>query len=210
MYRVSIILKNARQDKDLEISEVSKKLKIPGKYLEAIENEKKAFFPQEPYCSLIVKDYANFLGLNGEELLPIFRRDYSELIKEKQVAAPKVFFTPQHTFKFGILFSVIIFIAYLFLEYVKFNRPPALKIDWPSDSVTANSIIDISGTTDPESTVRINNDLIIVDTDGKFEKKFNVSSPEAKIVIESRSISGKTAIQEKIYYPKWQLPQISL
>ena len=42
MYRASIILKNAREDHSLEISEVSKKLKISAKYIEAIETCEKA------------------------------------------------------------------------------------------------------------------------------------------------------------------------
>ena len=81
MFRVSTIFKNTRLDKELEFSEISKKLKIPAKYLEAIEDEKIANFPQEPYCSLIVKDYANFLGLNGEEILSLFRRDFAQKVK---------------------------------------------------------------------------------------------------------------------------------
>lgn len=203
MLRVSLILKNARQDKDLEIYEISKKLKIPAKYLEAIENETNSSFPHEPYCSLIVKDYANFLGLNGEDILPIFRRDYAELIKEKQAISPKVFFTPQYTFKFAVILSIIVFVAYLSFEYLKFNRPPSLTIDWPNEnSISANSTVEISGVTDPESTVRINNDLIIVDTNGNFQKKVNISSPDTKIVIESKSISGKTTVLEKTYHSR--------
>jgi len=46
MFRTSIILKNAREDKDLSIVEVCKKLKISPKYLEAIENEDRSNFQQ--------------------------------------------------------------------------------------------------------------------------------------------------------------------
>ena len=96
MFRVSTILKNTRLDKELEFSEISKKLKIPAKYLEAIEDEKIANFPQEPYCSLIVKDYANFLGLNGEEILSLVRRDFAQKVKIVKSGNPFFVFTFKH------------------------------------------------------------------------------------------------------------------
>ena len=73
MLRASALLKNTRLDRELDLLEISKKLKIPVKSLTAIENEDIVNFPQEPYCSLIVKDYADFLGLNGSNILCLFR-----------------------------------------------------------------------------------------------------------------------------------------
>lgn len=199
MFRVSTIFKNSRLDKELEFSEISKKLKIPAKYLEALEDEKVASFPQEPYCSLIVKDYANFLGLNGEEILSLFRRDFAQKNKVTKTGGHAFVFTPHFTFKIGILATIIVFSGYLFFEYLKFNRPPELKVDWPDVKMVENTTIEINGFTDPESTVRINQDLVIVDATGSFKKKITIVPPESKIVIESKSASGKTTTVEKIY-----------
>ena len=189
MFRVSTIFKNARLDKELDYLEISKKLKIPAKYLEAIENEKIAGFPQEPYCSLIVKDYANFLGLNGDEILSLFRRDFAQKNKVAQSKNHFFVFTPQFTFKIGIIVTVVIFSIYLITEYLKFNNPPKLVVNC--------GFGEINGTTDPESTVRINQDLVIVDAAGSFKKKIN-SPPDTKIIIESKSANGKTTTVEKI------------
>jgi len=196
MFRSSIILKNAREDKSLDISEVSKKLKISTKYLEAIENEDKNNFPAEPYCSLIIKDYANFLGLNGEDILSLFRRDFAAPCKQKPTTLHQMSLTPQNTFKFATLISIILFFSYLVFEYIKFNRPPTLKVNWPEKS---SNTLDLSGITDSEATVRINNDLIVVDPSGSFKKTINLATPEAKIVVESKSQSGKTTTVEKTY-----------
>lgn len=199
MFRVSTIFKNTRLDKDLEFSEISKKLKIPIKYLEALENEKIANFPQEPYCSLIVKDYANFLGLNGEEILSFFRRDFSQKNKITKSGNPFFVFTPQFTFKIGIIITLIFFSTYLILEYLKFNRPPELRVNWPDAKTLTGSTVEINGSTDQESTVRINHDLVIVDATGSFKKKITLTPPESKITIESKSANGKTTTVEKIY-----------
>lgn len=196
MLRTSSLLKNNRLDKEYELTDVSKKLKIPVKYLAAIEDEDVKNFPQEPYCSLIVKDYADYLGLNGQEMLSFFRRDFEQKKRNKSVRRSGFSFTPQFTFKFLIVAVVFVFIFYLTSEYIKFNRPPKLKINWP-ETVTSQGF-DLTGITDPDSTIRINEDLIIVDSKGNFEKKIQIGSDkELKIVIESKSPSGKTTVEEK-------------
>lgn len=199
MLRASVILKNARQDKEIELEEISKKLKIPLKYLTSLETETKCDFPQEPYCSLIIKDYATFLGLNGDDILALFRRDFANNSHSKTQTSPKMFFTPQFTFKIAVISSLLLFASYLAYEYVKFNRPPMLKINWPESVADNQSILEISGVTDPESTIRINDDLAIVDATGSFQKKFNVSGEKITINVVSKSPSGKITSVQKIY-----------
>jgi len=196
MLRTSSLLKNTRLDKEYELTDVSKKLKIPVKYLAAIEDEDIKNFPQEPYCSLIVKDYADYLGLNGQEMLSFFRRDFEQKKRNKSVRKSGFSFTPQFTFKFLIGVVILVFIFYLTSEYIKFNRPPKLKINWP-ETVTSEGF-DLTGITDPDSTIRINEDLIIVDSKGNFEKKIQIGSDkELKITVESKSPSGETTVEEK-------------
>jgi len=84
MFRASSLLKNTRLDKEWELADISKKLKISIKYLQAIEDEDIVNFPQEPYCSLIIKDYADYLGLNGSDIVSLFRRDFDQRKKSNQ------------------------------------------------------------------------------------------------------------------------------
>ena len=197
MLRTSSLLKNTRLDKEYDLADISKKLKIPVKYLIAIESEEVKCFPQEPYCSLIIKDYADYLGLNGQEMLSFFRRDFEQKKRSKAFKKDDISFTPQFTFTILVGILILVFTFYLFSEYLKFNRPPKLKINWPEN--INGEIVDLSGVTDPDSTVRINQDLIIVDSEGNFQKKIKISSgSEAKIIVESKSTSGKTTTEEKI------------
>jgi len=198
MYRASDIIQNTRIEKDLTIEEISKKIKIPTKYLLAFEKEDKDNFPQEPYCSLILKDYANFLGLNGDRILMIFRRDFE--IKNKIIQKkPKqtIYFSPQLTFSISLIFVFLLFASYLVNEYFKFNRPPKLKIDWPQEFT--NPLI-IQGSTDPSNTIRVNDDLILVEKNGQFEKKIKFQEDEdKKVSIQAVSPAGKISKDEKIY-----------
>jgi len=194
MFRACDILQKARLDKEIEIVEISKKTKIPEKYLQAIEQQDKSAFPQEPYCSLIVKDYANYLGLNGDYVLSLFYRDFE--IKHKIVDKKKysMSVTPQITFFVVSSFLVLAFISYLGLEYYKFNRPPPLKVEWPELSEK----MEISGITEPEANVRVNDDLVIVDSSGKFKTKVSLNN-DKKIIIEAKSPIGKISKLEKTY-----------
>ena len=197
MLRTSSLLKNTRLDKEYELLDISKKLKVPVKYLISIEEEDVKNFPQEPYCSLIVKDYADYLGLNGQEILSFFRRDFEQKKKNKSYKKNIFSFTPQFTFSVLIGVILISFVFYLTTEYIKFNSPPKLKVNWP-ENINGESV-ELSGITDPDSTVRINQDLIIVDTNGNFQKKIILNpKSETKVIIESKSTSGKTSIEEKI------------
>lgn len=199
MFRVSLILKNAREDKALNYAEVSQKLKVPAKYLEALETEQIKNFPQEPYCSLIVKDYANFLGLNGDDVLSLFRRDFDRRAKNKITKANLVNFTPQFTFRLGFIVVVLAFAFYLVNEYIKFNQPPQLKVNWPDANLIVNHVLDLTGTTDNDATVKVNQDLIMVDSNGNFKKQLTLSPTTTKITVVAQSPSGKTTSVEKIY-----------
>ncbi len=198
MFRASSLLKNTRLDKEYELADISKKLKIPIKYLEALENEDTLNFPQEPYCSLMIKDYADYLGLNGQETLRLFRRDFETKRKSKSRQEKFFAFTPKFTFILTIFITILLFSFYLVSEYIKFNRPPKLKVNWPSNTITLGSILDLTGVTDPEATIKVNNDLILVDPSGNFEKKINLSNGDNKITIESKSPTGKITVDEKI------------
>ncbi|MFZ2153559.1 MAG: helix-turn-helix transcriptional regulator [Microgenomates group bacterium] len=203
MFRTSIILKNAREDKDLTVAEVSKKLKISQKYIEAIENENRSLFPSEPYCSLIIKDYASFLGLSPDDILSLFRRDFAANPCQTNPTPVKFFLTPQTTFRVAVVATIFIFVVYVVTEYFKYNQAPPLKINWPSDAgLTLASKIEITGSTDAESTVRVDNDLIIVDQFGNFKKIISLIKSDQIIAIESRSHSGKTTRVEKTYHPQ--------
>lgn len=196
MKRASTTLESARLDRELEFQEVCKKTKIPLRYLIAFENEKVEDFPQEPYCSLMVKDYADFLGLNGEEVLCLFRRDYD---RRNQIPANRRFWfslTPQLAFTLFVSILAIIFASYLIFEYLKFNRPPRLQVNWPQEY--SQQTVEISGITDPESTVKINESLVIVDREGNFKKNIQISTPEASIVVEAKSPAGVTTKDEKV------------
>ena len=194
MTKVATLLKTVREEKGYELAELSKKTKIPVKYLRAFEEGDVHQYPHEPYCSLSVKDYADFLGLDGQEILRLFRRDYIQKVEAVDAHLTSNGITPRTTFMVAIIIIITFFLIYLANEYFRFSKAPLLEVYWPK--IVTSDIIDINGRTSPDATVRINQDLVIVKADGTFSKKINLQNND-QVVIESKSPSGKSTIVEK-------------
>ena len=195
MYTAAEIIKNTRIDRQFSLDEVSKKTKIPKKYLEAIENLDQKNYPAEPYCSLFVSQYALFLGLEADKITSLFRRDNSQKVDQtKRGKKPTLYFTPQFLFT-SITVVVILFMFFFLLgRYLSFNKSPKLTVNWPEKN--NNSQIKIVGNTDSNCTVRINDDLVIINQDGSFSKQIDIGK-DSSITIESTSPSGKKTIEQK-------------
>ena len=66
-------LKTAREERGLSHTEVSQEINIASRYLEALEKENFSLFPGEPYALGFLRNYGEYLGLNVEELLFLYR-----------------------------------------------------------------------------------------------------------------------------------------
>ena len=75
--KIGAILKEMRQQKGLKIVDVSKKLCIRKCYLEAIEDSNYKEIPAFPYGIGFIRSYAAFLGLNGENIVELYKEETS-------------------------------------------------------------------------------------------------------------------------------------
>ena len=66
-------LKTAREAKGLTYDYVSCEINISARYLEALELEDFSRFPGEPYVRGFLKNYGDYLGINSDELLSLYR-----------------------------------------------------------------------------------------------------------------------------------------
>lgn len=66
------ILKKARVDKLLDLATVERETTITRQYLEALEAEDAAAFPGEPYLVGFLRNYADYLGVNTEEVIKLY------------------------------------------------------------------------------------------------------------------------------------------
>lgn len=76
------ILKKAREDKMLDFETVERDTSITRQYLEALEAEDAGAFPGEPYLVGFLKNYADYLGVNKDEVVKLY---HAKQIQESPV-----------------------------------------------------------------------------------------------------------------------------
>ncbi|QTL98358.1 DUF4115 domain-containing protein [Iocasia frigidifontis] len=62
-------LKEAREKQGLSLKDLQEKTKIRSKYLAALENEEYELIPGEAYVKVFIKGYADYLNLDGAQLV---------------------------------------------------------------------------------------------------------------------------------------------
>ncbi|WP_058307750.1 helix-turn-helix domain-containing protein [Gracilibacillus massiliensis] len=82
-------LKQERELKNMSLEEVQKMTKIQARYLDAIEQERFNVMPGSFYVRAFIKEYANVLGLNAEELMEEYKDDLP-FEKEENIALSRV------------------------------------------------------------------------------------------------------------------------
>lgn len=193
MVKAGSRLQEVRLSKDLNLEQVSKATKIKSSFLDAIEKGEYDKLPSVSYAQGFVKNYAKFLGLSEDEIMPLFRREFDE--DKNFRVLPKEFEKSEEfslsKFKLKQTFVVIIIIFLFLLGYIAYQYrfailPPMLSIDSPKDnsSVSSSQIL-VKGKTDSNATVYINSDAVTVDVNGIFKKTIDVFPGKATITIRA-------------------------
>ena len=65
---IGAVLEKARRERGLSLRDVEDATKIRTRYLEGLEREDFSVLPDQVYVQGFLKTYANFLGLNGDEM----------------------------------------------------------------------------------------------------------------------------------------------
>lgn len=88
--KVGAMLKEMRLQKGLKVVDISKKLCIRKCYLEAIEESNYKEIPAFPYGVGFIRSYSNFLGLNGENIVELYKEETSGVsTKDMHVLEPQ-------------------------------------------------------------------------------------------------------------------------
>ncbi len=201
MHSVGQTLKDARLAKFYTLEEVGRATKIRKELLEALEQDNYKKLPPSTFVQGFIKNYCRFLGLSEDRVLAVFRREFSDKKNPPRVLSalgnplPKQGFriTPTKVISGVILGLVVIFMAYLWIEYRLLSGAPFLEVISPSEGQTIQTeIIKVMGKTDPEAKIKINNQDVEVDFGGSFSQELKLSGSANTITITSTSKYGKT------------------
>ncbi len=205
------ILAETRSAKKMEIGDVARITKIRPQFLRLIENDDYQKLPSGAVAKGFIRNYCEFLGLPVDQVLAVFRRDFLE--NQSGQIVPRGFVEPVNkqplwsprTTVIAILAVVItLFAGYLVYQYRILTGPPILTIDQTQTKIaTADSSIEISGSTDPEATIAVSGHLVALDKGGRFSFRVPLSPGENVITITATSKGGKAITQTKtvLYSP---------
>jgi len=203
MRTVGQFLKAARVQKKLSLSSLEEQTKIKKVFLEAIEKCKWDSLPEYPVVLGFVRNVSLYLGEDPEKTSALLRRDYPPRdlsVNPKPDVSRKFVWSPKLTFIAGVGLTVAVFLGYLSLQYIRFVSPPRLIVNSPLENqeVTQKKII-VSGKTDTDAVVVINNQPIILDNDGNFSVEIEVAEKTEEIIVDAKARSGKeTVVKRKI------------
>ncbi len=79
---VGTILREARLAKRLSLADAEKGTSIRSRYLEALERDEYDKTPGEVFLKGMIRNYGNFLGLNGPELVQLYKASAAGVAKE--------------------------------------------------------------------------------------------------------------------------------
>lgn len=211
MRTVGQVLKQTREEKFYTLEEVEKATKIRKELLEALEQGQYKKLPPPTFVQGFIKNYGRFLGLDSEKLLAIFRREFSDRKNPPRVLESfinpvdnkRFKLTPAKAISSTVLILIIIFFIYLWFEYRFLVGAPYLEVNQPRDQITVSTVqIQVSGKTDPEAKVNINNQEISVDVNGRFSQEIKLVEAVNTITITSFSKTGKSSKIERTVFLK--------
>jgi len=201
------LLQENRLVKKLDVSEVARITKIRQHYIIFLEADDYRQLPNATVTKGFIKNYGQFLGLNTNYLLAVFRRDFVEnpagQIVPRGMVEPvtKVnLWTPKSTVIALVVLLFTLFGGYLFYQYSQLLGPPMLELSTPkSDIQTKETTIEVFGRTDPEATILVNNQSLVLDKGGQFSVRLPLLPGENIITIIATSKTGKsTTLNRKV------------
>jgi len=121
------LIREARKKKKLSRVEISQAIKIKAEFLKIIENENWSSFSLDPIAVRgFVKNYAEFLELDQERILALFKRDFPLAIKPKRKKERTFSWTPQTTTILVVALFALGLAAYLLWQYFSLKKNPYL------------------------------------------------------------------------------------
>ena len=189
------ILREKRIQKGYSLTVVEKAIKIKKYYISAIEKEDWDNLPEFTVVAGFVRNISLYLGLDEEKTAAFLRRDYPPKkirVNPKPDVSKKLIWSPRLTFLAGVIFVVLMILAYLGFQYARFISSPKLEVFRPSDGeIVSTEVVKVVGLTDKDTAVFVNNQPALISGDGSFEVEIAVSPNTKELVIKAKSRSGK-------------------
>lgn len=197
------IMRQVRTARHLTLWQVAKVLKIPARYLEALEAGDWDSLPAGDYGRYFLKKYAQFLNLETEEILAQYPGPNLPQMVQPPKHPPINSLQVTHPLRsFVLLLAALVVVIYLVAAARAIFLPPQLTILSPSnDGITSSPTILLSGLTEAGIEVTVNNEAVEVMESGRFAVPVSLRPGLNILVVRARkNLSREVAVERRIYY----------
>jgi len=194
-------LRATREQKNLKIETIAKKLVIKVDYLKALEDNDRTKLPTGVYANNFLREYARFLGLDYRELVKQFASETeisnnkTNPLFERQIVAKK-YLVAIPTLIRNSLIALIALVCLIYIIFLvnKIFQAPYLNIIYPAnDFPTTQKELEIVGQTESESEVQINSQVVQVSSDGSFKKSIYLERGLNTIIVSAKKKHSRSA-----------------
>jgi cytoskeletal protein RodZ len=196
-------LKKIRSERRISLTDISRFTKIQLKYLENIEEGLYEKLPSDVYVKGFLKNYAKFLGVNGESLIRLYQKERgikrsldkngNNCIKQPEFLniSPWVF-GPKAMIFLSLAILILAGFFYVYKELGSFANNPKLVILAPeADATTMNDWITIEGQVEKDAKLFINDQPVIIDDEGRFKENITLQAGTNFINVRCLNRFGK-------------------
>jgi hypothetical protein len=182
LHKLGDTLRQARERKGLDLAAAERDTRIRERYLSALERGDYRDLPGAVYTRGFLRNYGQYLGLDPEYLLDLYRLEADGLepaprpLPQPIVARARAFvITPGALLAAILTVLVAIFVVYLGSQLATFARTPELRIIDPEGDVLDHPELTytVRGVTEPDSRISVDglreNPEARADETGAFE-----------------------------------------
>ena len=202
-------LKKARLENEFSLLDLHIKTNIQLKYLQALEDGDYKSLPGDIYARTWIKICADTLGLSSKELLENYLVEKETINKtivlknnERKTNKIKHSILKPNALNFFIIALVIVaLLGFLSFKIVDIIKQPQVIITEPANNFkTIDNNILIKGDTETGTELSINNEIILLDDEGGFEKRINLSTGLNNLIISAKKKHSRTYSTELIIF----------
>lgn len=206
------ILKDKRNEIGKTIFEVAQETRILEKYIKQIEANQFDQFDSPVFARGFIKIYAQYLNLDQDKVLALFRRT-SKGLEEKDNKKKKRWFNNLDNSKNvkNILIAVtavlfIIFGAFIYTQLYLYQLQPKLEVFTPVNGlVTEQESIKVEGLTNEKNKVVINGNEI-ENRNGSFSTDYKLTLGENVITVISENRRNVNKITQNVIKVQYNKP----
>ncbi|MEA2520165.1 MAG: cytoskeleton protein RodZ, partial [Chloroflexota bacterium] len=133
----------ARERKGVDLYRAERDTKIRARYLSALERGEYKELPGDVYTKGFLRNYANYLGLDSEEIVGQWRRERGDTPAGKTVltvprpiaqSRPGLQFSPGVVVAALLTLVIVAVAAWLGIQVMRFAKPPTLAVTAPREA----------------------------------------------------------------------------